>query len=346
MKTRVLSLALVAVLGFAFAAPAQIAGFKISDVVIDNPTATGADATFDVVAYGQTATPAASLRGGTILSRYDATSFTNSYDFGNGTRPYHVYLRAGSYWNTLMLPGLRYGDGANLPILALPLDPMTVEEAHGAEGAMNTFRGTFSHTYTNGSYLIKARLSGTGSLGNPPGLDVISPLTTGAINRTDLQLAFQYTVRIHPVTPPGTNTYTLSSQSGTTKFYVQTPVSVHDTVGIDIAGFDPAILATGSCPGTVTITIANLTPGDRASLWMVPSNAGPGSYTIPNGGCAGTMIDIPATEPLWKRTANGMGEISYTRNFTFLHCENKIQALDQTTCSKSPVVTLKTLLAD
>ena len=81
--------ALLVTLLCAASAMGQIAGFTITEPVTSNPTMTGEDATFDVVAYGQTPglTMSATYRAGDPLNNSSATTFTQTYSFGNGPRP-------------------------------------------------------------------------------------------------------------------------------------------------------------------------------------------------------------------------------------------------------------------
>ena len=333
--------ALLATLLCAASAFGQIAGFTITPPVTSNPTMTGEDATFDVLAYGETPglTLSATYRAGDPLNNSSATTFTNSYDFGNGNRPYQVRLFVNSQWNWGDYPAIEYGDGAERQVMALALDPMSTEMAHGAEGVtMNTFRGTFNHTYAAGNYTITSRLTPDETYPvTAPGVDIASGgLTTGNASTGTLMNTFTYQVTVSPLSPPGTGTYTYQNTNITPATFTNTVRQVTNTTPVTIVAPGPTLDVTGSCPGMATIDITGLTPGARVTFWASDTA---GSTPIGVGPCASTEIDLDVVEPRRRAFADGMGNYSFSRFFFFGQCGVMMQAVNHGNCGKSPVVT-------
>lgn len=90
----------------------------------------------------------------------------------------------------------------------------------------------------------------------------------------------------------------------------------------------------GSCPGPVTVAISGATPGGNVALaWSLTS----GSFTIPGGICAGTVLGLASPNVLTILTADAAGNASFTGTAPGAACGAYVQALDFGTCSTSSV---------
>lgn len=320
----------------------QIAGFKLSTPNVGNTTPTGEDATFDVIAYGNTptVTSSAQLLAGAALNNYSSTSFTNSYNFGNGVRPYLVQLYVNSQWNWGDYPAISYGDGQIRQIMALALDPLSVARKPSVDArgpALNTFRGTFTHTYTPGNYTIKSRLTPEDELPLAnPGVPTTGTLFTGNASVGTLANTFTYRVTVSPLSPPGTSTYNYQNTAISNHTYPSTVRQIWNTEQVEIGGLGPALTVTGSCPGMATIDITGLTPFARMTFWASDTA---GSTPIGEGPCASVNVDLDVVKPRRRDFADMNGEYSFTRFFFFGQCNIMMQAVNHGTCTKSPVVT-------
>lgn len=331
------------------AASGQIAGFKISEPVISNQTTLGADADFDILAYGSDTTPPfpVAVRAGTPIANSSVNSFTQTYSFGNGDRPYFVRLAVNSAWNTSAFPAIDFGDGSIQQTMALALDTATtttgtlVGNSKGPQGegvsTPFTYRGSFSHTYPNGNFQITSYLTPVGTYGSPvPGAPVDSPMTTGTPYPGTLVNTFVYQVTVSPLSPPGTGTYTYQNTDTNTNTFTNTVLKARAIENVEINATPPTLTVDGGlCPGTLDITISDGTPGARVTFWAANN---PGAHSIGMGPCASTVIDLDTTEP--RRTAffDGSGVFSFTRFFTPAQCGILMQAVNHGSCAKSGVV--------
>lgn len=325
-------------------ASAQIAGFKISEPVLSNQTTLGADADFDVIAYGSTTAPLPGLRAGTPLDNNSTNSFTQTYSFGNGPRPYMVRLAVDSDWNTTGIPALSFGDGSFQQTIALALETTgttgtfnkPMQETAGDGVGMTTFRGSFSHTYPNGSFALTARLTPVGTYGSPtPGVQANTSLTQGQVYMGTLINNFQYQATVTPLSPPGTGTYTFQTTQNQTNTFTNTIIKVTADESVMINAAPPILTVDGGlCPGTLDVTITNGTPGARVTFWA-SNNAG--AHPIGMGPCASTIVDLDTTSP--RRTAffDKSGEFSFSRFFTPAQCNIMMQAVNHGNCSKSGI---------
>jgi hypothetical protein len=96
----------------------------------------------------------------------------------------------------------------------------------------------------------------------------------------------------------------------------------------------PALSITGSCPGRITITGTELTPGGSVQIW---SGRNAGNTIVSNGPCAGTTVDIARARALGTVTADANGNLTVRRNFNEASCGQLFQLLDLTTCATSNV---------
>ncbi len=95
----------------------------------------------------------------------------------------------------------------------------------------------------------------------------------------------------------------------------------------------------GPCPGNLTLTADNATPGAVVAFIYA---YGPGSVTIPTGTCAGTRLGLNGTATLLRTVrANGSGTARTSGNAPPGACGRVlIQALDASTCETSNVAGL------
>jgi len=99
------------------------------------------------------------------------------------------------------------------------------------------------------------------------------------------------------------------------------------TPGIRLTG-------TGSCPGPINISITGLTPGGRVAILQA---SGAGSFTVPSGSCAGTVIPLNRPRLLATPSADASGAINATPTFGAAMCGKSYLAVDLTTCALSNV---------
>ncbi len=98
----------------------------------------------------------------------------------------------------------------------------------------------------------------------------------------------------------------------------------------------PTLAITGSCPGLTTIDVT----GANAFAGIALTYGAAGSFTIPSGGCAGTVLDIngPTLAGIFGADASGSLSISVTLPAGV--CGLTVQAVDTNDCSVSNTDTL------
>jgi len=111
-------------------------------------------------------------------------------------------------------------------------------------------------------------------------------------------------------------------------------------IGTGMLGWVPLdLLLSGSCPGAVTITVRDATPGRRVAIIHA---RGAGSLRIPDGNpCAGPRLCVNATAQLGAIVdADRSGMVRLTRQLPPIACGGRvlIQAIDLTTCGTSRAV--------
>lgn len=102
-------------------------------------------------------------------------------------------------------------------------------------------------------------------------------------------------------------------------------------------GSSPVVLTkTGTCPGFMTIRITGATPNSPVPVFYGPA----GSYTKPNGTCAGVVLNISGPTLATVLTSNGQGKAGFQLNFPGQLCGRTVQVVDIATCQASNSITL------
>lgn len=98
----------------------------------------------------------------------------------------------------------------------------------------------------------------------------------------------------------------------------------------------PDLRITGSCPGGKVLTITGATPLGSLAI----AHGAAGSFTIPSGPCAGTILDITAPTLAGFFNADVNGDFSLNFNVPAGLCGRTVQAVDMTTCLASQPIVL------
>ncbi|MEM9598598.1 MAG: IPTL-CTERM sorting domain-containing protein [Acidobacteriota bacterium] len=149
-------LTLLAVAGPSFAG---VVGMRLSVNSVDQ---NNGQVDFDLTAL---ATGVYTVGLGQDLDDSRVVSYATNYDFGYGLAPtsYRVVLGFQSDWNTFPHPAIRYDDGDSVGTVTLPLQGTTT--VNGT--SFRRFRGSFSHTYAPGNYLLRVTAGPDGEMGSP-----------------------------------------------------------------------------------------------------------------------------------------------------------------------------------
>jgi hypothetical protein len=100
----------------------------------------------------------------------------------------------------------------------------------------------------------------------------------------------------------------------------------------------PELLVTGTCPGTVYVTVVDATPG---SAVYIASAGRLGARTISSGPCAGTSTGLRSPAPRSLLTANSVGIASARFEAPVAACGTTlVQAVDEATCMVTSVRTV------
>lgn len=91
---------------------------------------------------------------------------------------------------------------------------------------------------------------------------------------------------------------------------------------------DPLVLS-GSCPGTMQLSLSGQTPGGRVALLRGDAE---GTAEVPVGSCAGTPTGLDAPRLLTVITMDGNGAFEGAPDVPIAACGTYFQALDLTTC--------------
>lgn len=98
----------------------------------------------------------------------------------------------------------------------------------------------------------------------------------------------------------------------------------------------PQLAKNGSCPGPVTLSVSNATPGGTVAIVHGPA----GSWTKPSGVCAGLTLAINPPTLGGFLTMNGSGAGSLSFNAPAGACGRTVQAVDVATCAATNAVIL------
>ena len=110
-----------------------------------------------------------------------------------------------------------------------------------------------------------------------------------------------------------------------------------DGIG-DVCEESVYLTATGSCPGTLDAAIAHVTPGGQVAI---VTSALPGSFTVPSGGCAGTVLGLAAPARLAAvLPASRSGAIVGSFPIGGPVCGKWVVVVDLATCRTSAAVQL------
>jgi len=102
-------------------------------------------------------------------------------------------------------------------------------------------------------------------------------------------------------------------------------------VGVDLS-------LSGSCPGTMTVSITDATPGATIAIGMGSNLEG---TVLPGGPCAGTEIELGGIQTRREVTADDDGNVSFTATPPAGLCGGLVQAIDFSNCSASDVLTVQ-----
>lgn len=98
----------------------------------------------------------------------------------------------------------------------------------------------------------------------------------------------------------------------------------------------PSLNVSGTCPGTVTLTIGSATPNGTVELYQ---SKRAGSTTLSGGSCAGTTLGLSKARILTARTADANGNVTVQIRPNANRCALLFQAVDLTTCATTNVAT-------
>jgi len=84
-----------------------------------------------------------------------------------------------------------------------------------------------------------------------------------------------------------------------------------------------------SCPGPVPPRIAGLTSRGTAAILQ---GSGPGSFTIPSGNCAGTVVPLANPRLLTAVNVPVSGDVTASPTFSAGMCGKSFLAVDLNTC--------------
>jgi hypothetical protein len=103
------------------------------------------------------------------------------------------------------------------------------------------------------------------------------------------------------------------------------------TTGIDdVPAQTPELFISGTCPGELTVSVADATPGSNIQL---ASGTRAGRRTVPSGPCAGTRTDLANPRPRATLVADAFGLATTYIQATDPMCGQwMLQALDEDSC--------------
>jgi glycosylphosphatidylinositol phospholipase D len=96
----------------------------------------------------------------------------------------------------------------------------------------------------------------------------------------------------------------------------------------------PALTVSGACPGTVAVNVARATPGGAVALLTAGAE---GTFVVPSGICAGTVLDLDSPSLYTMLTADANGAAAATATLPAPACGRVLQVVDVATCAPSNV---------
>lgn len=97
-----------------------------------------------------------------------------------------------------------------------------------------------------------------------------------------------------------------------------------------------SLSVSGTCPGPVQISVTGATPSGNVAF----AYGAAGSFTLPPGPCAGTVLDISSPTLAAIMAADASGNISIAPTLPAGICGRTLQCVDMTTCTTSNTVIL------
>jgi len=106
------------------------------------------------------------------------------------------------------------------------------------------------------------------------------------------------------------------------------PAQCSGGVGLDLS-------LSGTCPGSMTVTINGASPGATVAVGL---GTGSDGITLPSGPCAGTMIDLSGVITRQEFVADASGTVSFDQTPGAGVCGGFVQAVDFSTCEASDLL--------
>jgi len=98
-----------------------------------------------------------------------------------------------------------------------------------------------------------------------------------------------------------------------------------------------ALSVSGTCPGPVTLDVSGASPGASVAVaWSLST----GSFTLPPGPCAGTVLGLNSPNLLTFLVADAAGNASFTGTASSAACGAFVQIVDLSNCATSGVETV------
>lgn len=153
--------------------------------------------------------------------------------------------------------------------------------------------------------------------------------TGGALIHTSAGIAVPNAAGV-PFSFAGANIGSVTIQSNTWSW--STIIDNHVFGG----GSGPTLAKQGSCPGSMSISVTGATANAPVAILYGQS----GSYTRPNGLCAGTTISISNPTLATVLNTNGQGAASLSFNAPPALCGRTVQGVDLANCTPTNSITL------
>ena len=114
-------------------------------------------------------------------------------------------------------------------------------------------------------------------------------------------------------------------------------MSVLGVFAASTAWAEPTVTMSGDCPGVITITVDNITPGECIGI-TYGDDAGGAGETVPRGDCTGTVMGLdPMNYAFSACDYDGDGSITFSPDIDARWCGLSFQILDMDACEPSAV---------